>query len=249
MKRFFRNWLGLWLLMGATFSSTANAAEPDWQLYNQLLKQHVTTGQVDGITLNQVDYSALKQDPRWPRLLSMLESYSLSELETGEEQIAFYINAYNILAIKTVVDNWPLESIKDEGSWLSPVWKRDAGVLDGKTFTLDQIEHKILRKMDEPRIHFAIVCASLSCPDLRAEAYVAEQLDSQLDDQLQQFVANPGKGSVAEGNRVKISKIFDWFEEDFESAGGVLSYLQQNTAILATKLDGYLDYDWRVNGF
>ncbi|MCW8885491.1 MAG: DUF547 domain-containing protein [Motiliproteus sp.] len=242
-------WMAVGLFAAVISPMMAAAAEPDWRSYNELLNEYVSPGQAQGVTLNQVNYSALKSDPRWQQLLAMLESYPLASLESRQEKIAFYINAYNVLAIKTVVDHWPLESIKDVGSWLSPVWKRDAGMLGGSPVSLDHIEHGVLRKLDEPGIHFAIVCASLSCPDLRTEAFVAERLEMQLSDQLQQFVANDAKGAQVDGNRLRISKIFDWFEGDFKQAGGVVPYIQKNTGISATKLDGYLNYDWRVNGY
>ena len=100
------------------------------------------------------------------------------------------------------------------------------GVVAGKKRTLNEIEHEILRKMGEPRIHVAIVCASVSCPDLRAEAYTVEKLDSQLDDQLTLFLANPKKGlHIDKKGYLYMSSIFKWFAEDFETKGGVRKFL------------------------
>lgn len=114
-----------------------------------------------------------------------------------------------MLAIKTVLDHWPLQSIRDAGSFFSPVWKKPAGMVAGKVRSLHEIEHDILRAMHEPRIHFAIVCASVSCPDLRPEAYNAAQLDDQLDDQATIFLSRQQKGLRIEANGVQLSKIFD----------------------------------------
>lgn len=225
------------------------AEEPDWDAFDALLNAYVKPGERAGITLNQVDYAALGADPRFSRALDALAKFSPRTLETKNEQLAFYINAYNLLAIKLVVDNWPLRSIKDIGSFLRPVWKRPAGAIGGATVTLDEIEHEILRPLGEPRMHFAIVCASLSCPDLRAEAYRTASLSSQLDDQTETFLSNSSKGLQLVGNHARVSKIFAWFEEDFAAVGGIAAFIRRYTELPAeTKVRPKLDYDWSVNG-
>ena len=129
-------------------------------------------------------------------------------------------------------------------------------MIAGKMRTLNEIEHEILRKMDEPRIHVAIVCASVSCPDLRSEAYTVDKLDSQLDDQLRLFLVNTEKGLRVDTKkgRIYLSSIFKWFKEDFESKGGVRKYLapyapeSTKAALKNNKLSVYyLDYDWDLN--
>ncbi|OMH32841.1 DUF547 domain-containing protein [Motiliproteus sp. MSK22-1] len=246
MKTFCSNILLCFVLL---FSLSVQAKEPDWTLYESLLKEYVGSGEVNGITLNLVDYSTLSTDSRFINLVRQLAEYPVSNLNTREEQLAFYINAYNILTLKTVVDNWPLKSIKDVGSWIRPVWKLDAGKIDKQMISLDEIEHEILRPMGEPRIHFAIVCASLSCPDLRTEAYKAETLDQQLDDQTKIFLKNPDKGLKNAGSKMRVSKLFDWFSEDFGAEGGVQSFIKRYLPADKRTLDGYLDYSWRVNGY
>ncbi len=177
---------------------------------------------------------------------------------TQEEKLAFWINAYNIMAVKMVLDHYPLKSIKDVAGLFSSVWKLNVGTVGGKARTLNEIEHDILRKMGEPRIHVAIVCASLSCPDIRPEAYTSERLHEQLDDQMKAFLANPQKGlQVEETNqRLYLSSIFKWFAEDFEAKGGVRPFLakyvpERVSAYL--KMDtfrlSYLDYNWNLNEF
>ena len=236
------------LLTLLLLSPLSQAAEPDWQTYQQLLDRHLSPKTQEGIRLNALDYPALIADPAFDEIVGRLESYPLESLTAPKEQLAFYINAYNIFAIKMIKDHWPLDSIRDAGSWFSPVWKKKIGTLGGKTTTLHDIEHEILRKMGEPRIHFAIVCASLSCPDLRGEPYRAAQLEQQLEQQVQSFLDNPGKGLRQSGDGIQISKIFDWFDEDFDSYQGVSGFIRQYRPQLATKINGYLDYNWQLNG-
>ena len=148
-----------------TFSSTqAKAFEfSDWDI---LLKKHVKPGLVDGISLNTVVYGKLRLDPVFHRLENNLKLFPLSKLRTNQEKLAFWINVYNIFAVKIVRDNYPLKSIKDVGGLFKSVWKLKVGAVDDRKYSLDEIEHGILRKRGDPRIHTAIVCASISCPDL-----------------------------------------------------------------------------------
>jgi hypothetical protein len=156
-----------------------------------------------------------------------------------------------------ITDHYPIKSIKDVGSFFKPVWKRVAGTVGGKERALNDIEHEILRKMNEPRIHVAIVCASVSCPDLRQEVYSAGKLNEQLDDQMEKFLRSPGKGMKLDErkNRVYLSSIFKWFAEDFASRGGVLKYIGQYVTAEERKVlnnskikISYLDYNWEING-
>jgi len=230
-------------------SMNISADQPDWNSYDKLLKHYITQKTVEGIPLNYLNYQGLFQSPLFSEVVNTIESFPVKTLVTKDEKLSFYINAYNIFAIKVVHDHWPLKSIKDAGSWISPVWKKAAGRLDGKAISLDEIEHKILRPMGEPRIHFAIVCASLSCPDLRNEAFNIDHLDAQLNDQVKAFLHNPKKGLNIEGNTAKISKIFDWFEEDFEAQGGIKSFIKKHLPQANfDEVDPDLVYDWSLNG-
>jgi len=225
------------------------ATEPDWSDYNQLLQTYVQPGSKHDIALNLVEYQALKADVRWPRLLTSLAEFDLQKIASPTEQLSFWINTYNILAIKTVLDHWPLQSIRDAGSFFSPVWKKTAGMVAGEMRSLHDIEHEILRPMGEPRIHFAIVCASVSCPDLKASAYDALHLEKQLDAQAKAFVTHPDKGLSIQGNKLHSSKIFDWFEDDFQAQGGVINFIRnyRNDLPEKPKLASHLDYDWSLN--
>ena len=236
------------LLAGLIFiSGLASAEEPDWNDYRAVLTQ-VKPGTKNGIELMLVDYPALKADENLDKAYQALSSFDPKRLSGRDEQLAFYINAYNMLALKTIVDHWPIDSIKDVGSLLSPVWDKPAGELGGKTVSLGEVEHKVLRPMGEPRIHLAIVCASVSCPDLRDDPYTASKLSAQLDDQARRFLDNPGKGLIAGKDKVQVSQIFDWFEKDFVAVGGVTAFIKHyKTDMPDLKIKTNIDYDWTVN--
>ena len=228
----------------------------DFSSWDDLLEKYVDSKTINGVMLNAVNYKKLANDSAYTKLIKDLENVSLSTLKTKEEKLAFWINAYNIMAVKMVVDNYPVKSIKDAGSLFTAVWKKPVGVVAGKERTLNEIEHEILRKMGEPRIHVAIVCASVSCPDLRKEAYTANKVDGQLDDQMTQFLANSGKGLKVDSNKgyVYFSSIFKWFAEDFEPKGGVRMFIapySPKPLQASVKNDQlsvyYLDYDWGLN--
>jgi len=221
-----------------------------WAPYQGLLDRHLTSGVREGIELTLVDYRGVKDDPGFAEMARRLEELSLLTLKGGEDALAFWINAYNFLAIKLVAENYPVKSIKDIGSIFRSVWKRPAGKIGGMDYTLHEIEHEILRKnFSEPRIHFAIVCASLSCPDLPGEVFLPGRLEEQLDKSTSAFLARPAKGVRREGDRLLVSRIFGWFEEDFAAAGGVLAFIRRYLPGLEGKdyAIEYLPYNWNLN--
>lgn len=230
-------------------AATVWAAEPDWSTYGQLLERHLSRRSAAGIELAWLDYSALRQDPAFPRVVEQIGVFPVENLKTREERLAFHINAYNILTVRTVLEHWPLESIKDAGNLLRPVWKRPAGQVNGMPMSLDEIEDG-LRRLGEPRIHMAIVCASKSCPDLRHVPYMAAHLDEQLTEAAEAFLNNPAKGLSVESGAIRVSKIFDWFAKDFAVAGGVRVFLSRHHAALPDGLPVKADlpYDWSLNG-
>lgn len=242
--------LSLFLIASILLSGNAQAF--DFTGWDALLKKYVKPVTLDGVKLNGVDYPALQKDPEYARTIRALEAFPPTALKSREQKLAFWINTYNIMAVKMVLDHYPVNSIKDAGGLFSSVWKKDVGKVGGKTVTLNEIEHEILRPMGDPRIHVAIVCASVSCPDLRPEAYTVEALDRQLDDQMRLFLANPSKGLTVDGGDVAVSSIFKWFAEDFESRGGVPGFLtpyappSARAALKSGDLD-YLDYNWNLN--
>lgn len=226
----------------------ALADTPDWSLYDELLRDYVRSGEKAGLDANLVDYRGLAADSRFEVLVDQIREFPVEALDGDRETLAFYINAYNILTIRLILDHWPVDSIKDIGGFFKGPW--DMVVLknaDGE-LTLDNIEHDIIRSIPEPRIHFAVNCASLSCPDLRREAYRAERLDEQLDDQARTFLQQSGKGIEIQGEGIKVSKIFDWYEEDFEAAGGVKAFVQEyRPDMRIDRVTGTMRYNWSLN--
>jgi hypothetical protein len=240
----------------ALLAAAPGRADLDEAGFAELLQSH--TREVADLARVRVDYAGLRNSPNWARLVASLASSDPAQLHTRNERLAFWINAYNILAIDLVVKHYPVDGIKDIGSLFRPVWKKPAGEIGGRTYSLDEIEHRIIRPIGDARTHVAVVCASLSCPALLREPWRADRLDAQLDAALRDWLADPRKGARIERSRERIalSRIFDWFEEDFEPSGGVLafvaSYLPTADAQwlrdrgAGVEID-YLDYDWRLN--
>jgi hypothetical protein len=234
-----------------------SAGALDRALYARLLAAH--TREVADTAGVRVDYAALRASPDWRALVASLGAADPARLSTRAERLAFWIDAYNVLAMDWIVRSEPVASIRELGSLLRPVWKREAGRVGGRAYTLDEIEHGILRKLSEPRIHAAIVCASVSCPSLAREPYRPESLDAQLDASLRRFLADPRKGARLDAERgvLVLSPIFDWFAEDFAAAGGALAFvrphLPEATRAWLASRDAdvritYFDYDWSLNG-
>lgn len=229
---------------------TARSIETvDHSLFDALLKQHVLP---DG----NVDYQGFQKDEaRLDSYLAVLEQAAPDTLSRNEK-FAFYINAYNAWTVKLILSGYPgVKSIKDLGGFFSSPWKKKIARINGKVMTLDDIEHAILRpEFKDPRVHFAINCASKSCPVLRPEAYVASRLDSQLDDATGNFLHDP-QHNYLKGNDLYVSSIFKWFGEDFQNdiVGFFVRHARgKQKDDLIGKKQGikvrYLDYDWSLNG-
>lgn len=237
------------LCLSLVFSLSAYAKEPNWEPYQQLLEKYVSVRPFEGGTLHWVNYSKMKDDPLLLEAVKIIESYPTAELSTQKEKLSFYINAYNILTLKMVVDKWPLKSIKSAGGFFRAVWHTKVGTIDNQIVSLHHLQNIVLRKMEEPRIHFAVNCATISAANLRQEPYTAEKLEQQLNEQTILFLKDPYKGVQKKNNEYHTSKIFKWFKEDFQSAGSVTAYINQyypidkNQIILAD-----IDYNWQLNG-
>jgi hypothetical protein len=255
--RHLRRLLGPLALAGLLGAAAPAMAEVlDEPLYASLLRRY--TREVPDLAGTRVDYAGLGRSADWKRLVANLERTDPGALATRNAKLAYWIDAYNILVIDRVVAAYPVDSIKDLGGLFRPVWKQEAGRIAGRPFTLHEIEHEILRPMGDPRIHAAIVCASLSCPSLRREPFTAARLDAQLDDSVRSFLADRRKGLAVDrdADRVELSRIFDWFAEDFAAAGGVVpfvaryapdgerAWLERHGAGASLR---YFDYDWRLN--
>ena len=202
---------------------------------------------------SRVDYGQLTQDP--VRLSAYLATLSLVSQQqfngfTKPQQLAFLINAYNGYQLKLVIDNYPIDSIKDVGSFFRSPWDIEFFELFGADASLNLIEHGMIREQfNEPRIHFAVNCASISCPPLQRTAFRADQLDAQLEAATINFLNDESVNRVdTNSNRLLVSKIFDWYGEDFDDVTAfILSKMQGvESSNQAFKLD-YLDYDWGLN--
>jgi hypothetical protein len=243
-------------IVAALSVTLAASAAPglDDARYATILERHTVA--VDDIASTQVDYGSLRSSGTWEALLRSLRESDPSRLRTRNERLAFWINAYNILAIDLVRRHYPIDSIRSIGRLFSPVWKKTAGEIAGRPYTLHEIEHEILRPMGEPRIHAAIVCASLSCPPLRREPYRAAELDAQLEDNVRRWLADPRKGARIDrsSRTLHLSPILDWFAEDF--GDDVLPFVGAHLPAAEAKwlrAQGralrvrYFKYDWRLN--
>lgn len=208
-----------------------------------------------------VKYKKLKADATKEKshpfnaYLSEIQAVKYTEYKGWQknEQKAFLMNSYNALTVKLIVNHYPVKSIKDIGGFFGKPWGVEFfSLLDGKIKSLDPIEHKWLRpQFKDFRIHAAVNCASISCPPLRNEAFVASRLDAQLDDQMQAWLQDSSRNQL-EGKELKVSKIFDWYGDDFEKWGGgvvqvIKKYAGSERTIASEVEVDYLDYDWGLN--
>lgn len=226
----------------------ANQNGPSHKLWDELLHKHVDQK-------GMVDYKAFKKDiDKLDAYLKILSENPAEKSWSMEEQLAYWINAYNAFAIKLVVDNYPTKSIKDLGPkvkipLISDVWHYKFFKIGGKDFSLDEIEHGTIRKQfNEPRIHFAVNCASISCPPLLGEAFFPATLDAQLTKQAKRFI-NDGERNKISKDAAKLSSIFNWFKGDFTKNGNLIDFLNKYsiTEINSSAKISYLDYDWNLN--
>lgn len=239
--------LALLCLLGTLFAAPpASAFDHSHSELDSVLKTRVDA---EGM----VDYAGLKANR------SALDGYlaktgavgkSAFDAWTRNQQLAFLINVYNAETLKLVIDHYPVKSIKKIGGLLGQPWDVESATLFGKKTTLNTIEHKILRpKYQEPRVHFAIVCAAMGCPPLRNRAFTPENLDEQLDARGRIFL-NQGNKNRVEGDTLYLSPIFDWFGEDFTAGGTSLDFVAPffPVDIKGKKLKvKFTDYDWSLN--
>lgn len=221
-----------------TKQDTVIAKTFDHSNWNTLLKKHVSN-------TGNVNYKAIKQNRN--ALLNYIKSLG-DNMPTNSwsknEKLAYWINAYNAMTIDLILRHYPIASIKDiKNPWDQRYWK-----LGEKWYNLNEIEHDILRKMDEPRIHFGIVCASYSCPKLLNEAFISSNLETQLTKVTKGFLADTKRNVISE-NDIEISKIFQWFAKDFKGDGGLIDFLNQYTTvkISAKAKKTFKDYNWDLN--
>ena len=242
-----------------------SASQPkfDHSLWDNLVKKHVTSGEVEGITTNVVDYRAIAEDSDFDKYREALAGADLNDLATKpNELLALYINAYNALCISHVTryikendGKLPTSVTKTAPSEEKgkEIWDCPVGIVGGEKVTLNDIENVILRsRWAEPRIHASINCASASCPNLRTEAFVAHKLNAQMDDQTKTWIADATKGLKIEQDELYLSRIFLWFAGDFDVKGGPLAFVTKfadsdiSASLDDKKLD-YFPYNWNLN--
>lgn len=247
-------------LVLAALVRSAAAESPDAEAYARVLDETVTAQ-------GMVRYADLAADfadlDRYLAGLAAVTSAELAALPEAE-RIAFWLNAYNAITLKTIIDNYPIRgrglsalrypssSIRQiSGAWSSREW-----TVAGRKMSLDDIEHETLRKQfSEPRVHMALVCAAFGCPPLRDEPYDGARLDEQLDEQARRYLASPaGLQAEPDRGRVGVSSIFKWFDDDFETVGGMRAFVSRYAPAGVRELVGdpktrivFLDYDWSLN--
>lgn len=221
-------------------STTANSAvNLDHSAWTELLQKHVNSN-------GDVAYKAFKKDrEQLDEYLNMLSKNKPTKAWSVQEQLAYYINLYNAHTVALILDNYPLKSIKD----IDSPWAKAIVPVGNKELSLGGIENSILRKMNEARIHFAINCASISCPKLLNQAYTAAKIDEQLDKVTREFI-NSDKNEISE-NSAKLSSVFDWYKIDFvtEESNSIREYINQysETKINRGTKISFKDYNWNLN--
>lgn len=236
----------------ACFSAKIGPVKSDSQpishdLWNDLLQKHVTEE-------GYVDYAGFQRDAeQFEQYLDLLSGGHPNDSNwTRNEQLAYWYNAYNAFTVKLILDNYPVQSIKDIKSGvpgLNTVWDIKFIEIEGQEYDLNNLEHGIVRpNFNEPRSHFALNCASISCPSLRNEAYVADRLDEQLTDQARKFLANPKKNFITPG-AINVSKLFSWYSGDFTQNTDLIAYLNQYAPVQinADAKVNHTAYLWGLN--
>jgi hypothetical protein len=232
------------------------AEEPDFSAWSAWLSRQVRLGP-DGVA--RIDYGGVTGEEK-QALAAIIDdwSYLTPRALPREVQMAFWINLYNALTVKVVLDHYPVESIRkiniSPGFFSSGPWDAELLEIEERPVTLNEIEHGILRPLwRDPRIHYAVNCASIGCPNLRAEAYLPERLEEQLDEQARAYVRDPRGLSFGREGPI-VSRIYDWFIEDFgDSEEGVMRHLlsyasdEQAEQLRQWGELGGTAYDWRLN--
>lgn len=235
-------------LLLSAYGTASSHEKVDYALFGSLLSAHVGNG--------VVDYKGFKTDEaQLDEHLAAMSAVDPERLPDREERMAFYINLYNAWTIKLILTRYPdLESIKDLGGIFQSPWEKKIVKLNGATVTLDHIEHEVLRpKFKDPRIHFAVNCASKSCPPLLNEPYSGDTLDRQLDSVTKAFINDPQRNYLQD-NVLYVSRIFKWYGKDFKE--GIPAFFKQYAEQpLKRKLEDnssrievkFLEYDWSLN--
>ena len=215
------------------------AEKVNYDLWEVLLKKNVSA-------TGTVNYEGFRKDSdKFNDFLRQLSRVKITTTWTKTEKMAYWINVYNAYTIKLIVNNFPVASIKE----IDGPWKKKFFTVDGKVMSLGEIEHQILRGFGDPRIHFAINCASASCPRLIQVPYRASNLERLLERQTKEFINDPFYNTITNYS-VNVSKLFDWYKKDFkEDSGSVVNFINKysDVNIGPQKNKGYKTYDWSIN--
>jgi hypothetical protein len=227
----------------------AGSTPPSHQLWNELLKSNVKP---DGL----VDYKGfIREKPKLEKYLKLLsENAPDRKTWSKNEQLAYWINVYNAYTVKLIVDFYPTKSIRDLGPrikipLIKDVWHYKFFKIAGVEMSLDEVEHSILRKeFEEPRIHFAINCASVSCPPLLNEAFVATNLENQLTRVATTFINDPTRNKIS-SQSAQLSSIFSWFKGDFTKKGTLIEFLNRYAKVKLSPNARitFMEYNWNLN--
>jgi Protein of unknown function, DUF547 len=240
-------------LIALALAVAAPAAQAfDHAAWDALLKRHVVV--LPGAHESRVDYAGMARDRAALKgYLGALSGVKAAQFEgwPKDERKAFLLNAYNAFTVEKILTRWPdIRSIWDFGRIFGNPFKDEFFSLLGKPMSLDGIEHGMLRSKgayDDPRVHFAVNCASIGCPMLREEAYAAARLDAQLDEQARRFLSDRTRNRFRDG-ALEASKIFDWFKEDFEPRATFFARHAQALGYPGGEVPiRFLDYDWSLN--
>lgn len=207
-------------------------------VFNQLLEENISNN-------GSVNYKGfIKSRSIFKEYLKMLETNLPQDNWTHNDKLAYWMNVYNAFTIKLIIDNYPTASIKDiKDAWDSRFFK-----LGKKWYNLNEVEHKILRKMGDARIHFGINCASFSCPPILNKAFTAANVNDELDFLAKRFINDTQRNKIS-SDRIELSKIFQWFGKDFKTEGSLIDFLNKysEVKINSNAKKTYLKYNWDLN--
>lgn len=240
-------------------------------LWDKVLKKYIISSKFEDVNLNLVDYTSIRKDQDFKEYIKVLENWNLDNITFYEKQ-ALLINAYNAFTIKIIADFpckikfgkycWPVQSIWDLGTiggYKNSIWNYKVGKIGGVEYTLDEIEKVNLLNItdNKPGVHYSLVCGSVSCPNLRKEAYESEKLKQQFQEQSEIFLNDSTKGYKLdkEKNIIYLSKLFSWYSKDFIKGNGTVidyliennkdsDYLRENMKLIKIE---FMNYNWKLN--
>lgn len=241
-------------LIDSYWLESGTSEAPDYDRWNRFLGAYLAA---DDTGINRVDYGRVSDGDLGDLLRAQLQSMQALDPTRldRDDQFAYWVNLYNLVTVLVVLEGYPVDSIRNLGGWFaSGPWDEDVVTVAGRELSLNDIEHGILRPIwKDPRIHYAVNCASIGCPNLATEAYVGDRLEEMLEAAARDYINHP-RGAAFEDGELVVSSIFEWYQVDFgDSERGVIAHLANYAepalrAELATATRIARDrYDWRLN--